>query len=686
MSKVALTAAFIASFVAVESGAARAGELLVSNFTTGVVASFDPISGTPTGTLQPGVSTPAGMVVAPNGTLLVASSSGNLIRAYDGLCGTSLGVFASGGGLNQPRDLAFGPNGNLFVANRQGNNVLEFDGTTGVFVKVFASQDLSAPIGLAFTSDGNLLVTSLNTDKLVRFDGTTGAKLEVLPTGSELDGPVAILLRPNGNLLVSSSLNDRVLQYTPSGGFLGIFAQGSGLDNPIGLAFDGAGDLLVVSANSGAILRFDGTSGAFEGVLATPGPQPFDLAFGPDAPPLPTAPGYDVSTYAPNVPGPFVLDFAPDGRLFVGQQTQPVIGVNAFVTVVAPDGTHAPYGAAPTLDPDVVVYDAVGTVSGVPGSVIVGGICGTSVGCLHRIGPDQSVTQILGPTTELENPYNLEFDSQGRLICTDDTQPRLLIVGPGAGSVATLVNLPSPATGLAIDAADRIYSSNEGGTVLLHSSSGALLDGAYAQGLGPNPPLAIGPGGPCFGTFLYAIDPATGELLRLLPGGGKQVLGTGFANDQSDLTFGPDGALYVTQVCADRVVRIAPSSPAIQATRSGIPPNPTALLPGVTSGPVIGATWDPVISHGSFAPGALIDVLVVTSGPTNLPLPGFGTLLCDLAVTYFTATTAAGAPFAVDIPPTCQIVGLGLCTQGVSVDGVGGLLLTNALDIAVGTY
>ena len=49
--------------------------------------------------------------------------------------------------------------------------------------------------------------------------------------------------------------------------------------------------------------------------------------------------------------------------------------------------------------------------------------------------------------------------------------------------------------------------------------------------------------------------------------------------------------------------------------RLGTPPNPFALLPGTTSGPVIGATWDPVIDHTTFLPSSVTDLLAFSATP-----------------------------------------------------------------------
>jgi CubicO group peptidase (beta-lactamase class C family) len=125
---------------------------------------------------------------------------------------------------------------------------------------------------------------------------------------------------------------------------------------------------------------------------------------------------------------------------------------------------------------------------------------------------------------------------------------------------------------------------------------------------------------------------------------------------------------------------------AVETSRVGSPPNPDVLLPGVTSGPAIGATWDPVIDHAAFLPGAQLDALAVAAAPLNVPAPPYGTILCDV----FSSPSAlvsgpAGAPFAVPLPDACALLGVTLSAQGLSVDG-STVLLTNALDVTVGAF
>jgi hypothetical protein len=120
--------------------------------------------------------------------------------------------------------------------------------------------------------------------------------------------------------------------------------------------------------------------------------------------------------------------------------------------------------------------------------------------------------------------------------------------------------------------------------------------------------------------------------------------------------------------------------------RLGTPPNPQAFMPGVTSGPVIGFTWDPVVDHTTFSTGAIIDFMILSPFPFNSDLgPPVGTLLCDPLASFFMyKITAPGVPFAFPIPPEPTIVGVSLCTQGGSIDANFEANLANALDITIG--
>lgn len=122
-----------------------------------------------------------------------------------------------------------------------------------------------------------------------------------------------------------------------------------------------------------------------------------------------------------------------------------------------------------------------------------------------------------------------------------------------------------------------------------------------------------------------------------------------------------------------------------EVERLGTPANPSALLPGVSSGPVVGETWDPAIDHSSFLPDANLDLLIVGTGSANVDFGAVGTLLCTVqGALLFNA--APGQAFAVPIPDFPIFVGAQLFCQGASTSPTTGLRFTNALDVTIGTF
>lgn len=130
----------------------------------------------------------------------------------------------------------------------------------------------------------------------------------------------------------------------------------------------------------------------------------------------------------------------------------------------------------------------------------------------------------------------------------------------------------------------------------------------------------------------------------------------------------------------------AAAETAMETSRVGNPPNPDVFLPGVTSPPVLGQLWNPVVDHTEFVPDAGSDFLILTPSPANVDLGSPGTLLCGPPVlAMLVPAVAPGTPFPVSIPDDVSLVGVELCAQaGSSTDGVT-FHLTNALDITIGT-
>lgn len=126
------------------------------------------------------------------------------------------------------------------------------------------------------------------------------------------------------------------------------------------------------------------------------------------------------------------------------------------------------------------------------------------------------------------------------------------------------------------------------------------------------------------------------------------------------------------------------SVPSQEVVRLGTPPNPAALLPGQSSGPVAGLVWDPVVDHSSFEPLAVLDGLILSLGPTQVSLGPKGTLLCDAPFLFLIVNGSPGSPFALPVPGDVDLLGVPFCAQAASSSAGGQIRFTNALDCVIG--
>jgi len=277
--------------------------------------------------------------------------------------------------------------------------------------------------------------------------------------------------------------------------------------------------------------------------------------------------GFNIEVYA-DVTDPRQVTFAPDGTMFVGRDNGGSGGGNEAVKIhrVAPGGgSVTEYGAAAIPDPDPVMFDPTGAISGTPGSVLVGS--GQSGGgTIVAILPDESLVTLFGISTTINNPGDLAFDSTGRLLIPDVT-PSSRSVAFTTGGAPTNLFVP-PSSGdrpidIAVDSLDRIYTVGSNGSIKQWSSTGTLLDASFSSVSQVFEPtdvgLEFGPGG-VWGSDLYAASDG-GDIFRIDSSGTATLAGSGFTSI-NDLEFGPDGALYVPEFSQDRVLRlVAPDSP-----------------------------------------------------------------------------------------------------------------------------
>lgn len=257
---------------------------------------------------------------------------------------------------------------------------------------------------------------------------------------------------------------------------------------------------------------------------------------------LPAVCGFSVTTYA-SVAEPMKLSFGRHGVLYAGRQG------GSRIHRIGAGGSPVTEFGPPQPDPDAVLVDANGRISGAHQAVLVGG-----GGILAAIFRDQSARVVFD--AGFADVDDMQFDRSGRLIFSDDL-PRVLVSSGAAPTV--LFSTPSRPGSIAIDHDNRIFVVLADGAIRIHNADGSLADAAFASGLaGLDTYLAFGPGAGGFGKELYVLNGP--DLLRFDRHGASTRIGTGFHVGPSSGTgfvFGPDHALYVSEYNQNRIVRVA---------------------------------------------------------------------------------------------------------------------------------
>jgi hypothetical protein len=266
------------------------------------------------------------------------------------------------------------------------------------------------------------------------------------------------------------------------------------------------------------------------------------------------------ATVHSGVVDPIQIALAPDATLYCGRDDIGSGGSNTSPVKIhrapAGGGPSVEWGAVAIPDPDAVVVDVAGTLSGVPGSVLVGGQTDASgtTGQILAVRPDQSVVTVFAPSTLWKDPQDMVFDGE-KLLVADRIRREIRRWMPGQATLSLLVDdLPEDPTHIGVDQGGRIFVSLLDGTIRRYSANGSG-EVVVASGLPPLTPIAIGPTGPWQTGAVYAV--VNQELVRFDPdgGGAPVVVGCGFTGTTRDLAFGPDRALYVSRFGNDHVMR-----------------------------------------------------------------------------------------------------------------------------------
>jgi len=281
------------------------------------------------------------------------------------------------------------------------------------------------------------------------------------------------------------------------------------------------------------------------------------LTYSPQATAGIIAPGFDVQVYAP-VTDPVNLTFDSAGNLFVGRDNVGSGGGNSDdvrIHRVGPGGFPvAEYGDSGIFDPDAVVFDALGTIAGTPGSVLVGGGTGSnSMARITAILPDETTSILFtAPPMFFSDINQMVFDGTGRLLIRDDFNIYAM-TGPSLSTRTTLLSFDTVRpTGFAVGENDDIFVGLTDGTIQSYSPDGTLINSSVASGLTRPAPLFAN--GTLFDDGLYALD--NGSFFKVGTSGATEIA-TGI-DPRSFANFGTDGALYISEFSNDHVLRMSP--------------------------------------------------------------------------------------------------------------------------------
>jgi len=267
--------------------------LLVSAFTSNNVKIYDACDGSFIRNLDSGstLQGPQAIAIDPQGNLVVVSEVNDRLVRYHRETLTYDQVIAGDrpetpglelAPVDAPTGLVITPDGRMIVGSFSGDTVTEINPEDGSMMGHLATMSRSGIRGpdAGMLLDGNeLLVPGFNSNTVVRIDLTQpNSDAVAINAGSgTLSAPRQILKMPNGNLLVSSWRNDKILEFN---GATRAFVRtvSSAVDQPTGMALESEDVLLVASDGTNEVSRVQISTGVLleklitfnDGLLADP--------------------------------------------------------------------------------------------------------------------------------------------------------------------------------------------------------------------------------------------------------------------------------------------------------------------------------------------------------------------------------------------------------------------------------
>jgi tripartite motif-containing protein 71 len=171
-------------------------------------------------------NTPFGVAVAPDGTVYVTDTLNYRVQAFDN-SGTFLGTWgregSADGEFNTPMGVAVAPDGTVYIVDA-GNYRIQYFDTAGAYLGQWGSPGTAAgmfsgPIGVAVASDGTVYVADISMmeegDSRIQLFDAAGAYLAQL--SGDMGLPTAVAVAPGGTVYVTDPGNSRIQFFDAAG-------------------------------------------------------------------------------------------------------------------------------------------------------------------------------------------------------------------------------------------------------------------------------------------------------------------------------------------------------------------------------------------------------------------------------------------------------------------------------------
>lgn len=304
-------------------------------------------------------------VTAGTGTITTVAGKGAASSAGDGSPATSVAL--------SPAGVAIAPDGTIYIADRSQNRIRKVAADTGVITTVAGNgapgffgdggpataANLSSPAAVTLDAAGNLYIADTDNHCVRKVSAGTGVITTVAGYGdmafggdggpatlASMNQPMGVAVDGAGNLYIADFGNHRIRKVAAGTGIISTFAgngnamfygdggaaTSAGLFYPSGVAVDGSGNVYIADARNNRIRKVDIATGII-GTVAGKGTAGFS--------------GDGGAATAAELKGPQGVAVDPAGNIFIvdsgNNRVRKVVETIApQVTAIPPGGTYAP--------------------------------------------------------------------------------------------------------------------------------------------------------------------------------------------------------------------------------------------------------------------------------------------------------------------------------------------------------